>query len=376
MPRSNKPSNRADEIRRRRTNQTHKVKVATPDSKPKQAISGNRRTLLPARKSRSVGPPEPPPVMVRGSARPVATPRSRRLYNVSLGATGAEMRLPSMPRLRVGWRVISFLLVGLLAYALYEVWNSPQFHVKTVQISGLQRLDSNAVLEVIDIGDQPIFMIDPKRIEQSLLVAFAEFLDASVVIQPPDTVLVTVTERVPALIWKVDGRSYLVDNLGMIFPLRDEEVQMSYPVVEATDSPPLPHWAAQELLKETEQALDTTGLFESLGLVSVEDLAKPEPARPFMTPEMVSVVLMISERLPEGAVLIYNTENGLGWQDRRGWNVYFGGIGQQDLAGATSEFEIKLQVYQAILDHLRAQDTKPALISVEYLHAPYYRLAP
>jgi cell division protein FtsQ len=376
MSRSSKPSNRADEIRRRRSNQTHKVKVATSASKPKQAISGNRRTLLPARKSRSVGTPEPPPVMVRGSARSAATPRSRRLYNVSLGTTGAEMRLPSIPRVRVGWRVISFLLAGLLAYSLYQVWNSPQFHVKTVQISGLQRLDSNAVLEVVNIGDQPIFMIDPKRIEQSLLVAFAEFSEVAVAIQPPDTVLVRVTERIPALIWKLDGRAYLVDNQGTIFSLRDEDVQMSYPVVEATASPPLPYWAAQELLKETEQALDTAGLFESLGLVSVEDLVKPEPARPFMTPEMVRVVLMMSEKLPEGAVLIYNAENGLGWQDRRGWNVYFGGIGQQDLAGATSEFEMKLQVYQAILEHLKAQDTKPALISVEYLHAPYYRLAP
>jgi hypothetical protein len=36
--------------------------------------------------------------------------------------------------------------------------------------------------------------------------------------------------------------------------------------------------------------------------------------------------------------------------------------------------EMKLLVYQAIVDRLQKEGITPALISVENVHAPYYRL--
>ena len=53
--------------------------------------------------------------------------------------------------------------------------------------------------------------------------------------------MITVTERVPVLIWQQDGRSILVDAEGMTFQARDEAAWERLPVIEAAgDPPPVP----------------------------------------------------------------------------------------------------------------------------------------
>jgi hypothetical protein len=64
--------------------------------------------------------------------------------------------------------------------------------------------------------------------------------------------------------------------------------------------------------------------------------------------------------------LIYSHEHGLGWKDGRGWEVYFG----TDI----QDIDMKLQVYKAILKEIKKKDVRPIFISVEFVHAPYYRL--
>jgi hypothetical protein len=80
---------------------------------------------------------------------------------------------------------------------------------------------------------------------------------------------------------------------------------------------------------------------------------------------MVKAVLLLSEKGPTGVKLIYDPVHGLGWTDRRGWNVY---LGNED------EIETKLQVYRSIMEHLKAQESLPTVINIQYLHAPFYRL--
>jgi hypothetical protein len=58
--------------------------------------------------------------------------------------------------------------------------------------------------------------------------------------------------------------------------------------------------------------------------------------------------------------------HGLGWNDGFGWVVFFG----KD----TEEMDQKLKVYRVLAKRLKKENPRPELISVEYLHAPYYRL--
>jgi hypothetical protein len=62
---------------------------------------------------------------------------------------------------------------------------------------------------------------------------------------------------------------------------------------------------------------------------------------------------------------VYDPLRGFGWQDERGWQAYFGQV---------TDMEMKLKVYNALVSKLEQKGERPALISVEYVHTPYYRL--
>jgi hypothetical protein len=87
---------------------------------------------------------------------------------------------------------------------------------------------------------------------------------------------------------------------------------------------------------------------------------------PRTTPDFVRGILLLNQHLPEGTPLQYDPEFGLGWQDPAGWLVYFGKNIQ--------DVEIKLTEYQVIIEKMQAQGLTPALISLEFLHAPFYRM--
>jgi cell division protein FtsQ len=291
------------------------------------------------------------------------------------------MRLPAIPHIRIGWRLASFLVAGLLIFGLYQLWNAPLYRVndRSVEIHGLQRLSDSAVRTVLAAENKPVFSLDTQSMQENLVAAFPEFSSAVVSIELPNTVVVTVTERVPVLIWHQDGHTSLIDVDGMLFPLRDESVQTNYPVVEAVSSPPAPiSLTLGDEQSVTSDSLFSQGMGEKPGnVLNLSSTAAGlsgialESARPFMFPEMVSAILSLAGKAPEGAVITYDATHGLGWKDRRGWEVYFGDI----LETKNGDIEMKLHVYKSILEYLKAQDTKPALISVEYVHAPYYRLA-
>jgi hypothetical protein len=80
---------------------------------------------------------------------------------------------------------------------------------------------------------------------------------------------------------------------------------------------------------------------------------------------MVSAILSMSAQAPTSIPLTYDPVRGLGWQDAQGWEVYFGDI---------KDIDIKLRIYEAMVDKFAAEGLKPVLISVEYMDSPYYRM--
>jgi cell division protein FtsQ len=281
--------------------------------------------------------------MVRGAsmAGPPAVKSKRgnvrRRIDVSLNVPGAEVRLPALPVIQVGWRLVSFMLAVILAGALYFAWTSPLLRVEKAEVSGLQSLSQTTVNAVLDVGDQPIFALDPDKMKTKLVETFPELISAEVMVKLPNTVAVKVVERTPILIWRQDGKSLLVDADGYAFPLLDSASSQPKLIVEAASPPP------------AEMApLDIT----------------LEPVR-FMPVEMVSGILSMSGVVPADTPILYDEAHGLGWVDKRGWEVYF---------GDTRDIDMKLKMYTAIVKKLKAEKIEPALISVEYVHAPYYRL--
>ncbi len=286
----------------------------------------------------------PPPVMVRGglldTALPVRKPsnsKARRRYDVTLGIPGAEMRLPSLPQVTFDFRLFSGIIFVALAFLTYHLWNSPSFRVEDAEIVGLNRLNSRDVNAILDIEDESIFSIDPAELTRKAREAFPEFASIRVEIGLPNTVHMSVEERQPILTWRQDGRTVLVDASGVAFPQRDLATAGPALVVDALGSPPT-------VMKSGSLEVDTMQ---------------------FLPVEMVSAIISMSGQAPENTPLVYDSRHGLGWRDSRGWEVYLGDV---------SDIDMKLRIYQAMVDHIKIEKMSPVLFSVEYPHAPYYRL--
>jgi hypothetical protein len=85
-----------------------------------------------------------------------------------------------------------------------------------------------------------------------------------------------------------------------------------------------------------------------------------------LSPNLVSAIIALGAKMPADTLLVYDSEHGLGWNDPNGWEAYFGAEDQ--------DMEMKLSVYEALVDRLQSEGIQPELISVEYVHAPYYRM--
>jgi cell division protein FtsQ len=265
--------------------------------------------------------------------------KNKRRYDVAIGVPGAEMRLPTLPSLRLGWHFLSGLLaVGLLGL-LYYVWTCPTFRVQTVEIVGLKRLSQADVNTVIGLVGEPVFTIAPDIIQADLQAAFPELSAITVEVNAPASVVVSVNERVPVLAWKKEGQELWVDADGVSFPPRgdlapDQTIEGDLPILEQAE------------VKDGKQA-----------------------PLPRLDPQMVSAILKVGAQMPKKARLVYNSEHGLSWKDKRGWQVYFGITGMDP-----NTMEMRLKIYAALVQKLTKNDIKPILISVEYIHAPFYRV--
>jgi cell division protein FtsQ len=282
-----------------------------------------------------------PPVVARNTfAHPLDAGRSkhgrahtRRRYDIALDIPGAEVRLPALPHIRIGWRSLSGILVVLIGGLLYTLLNLPLFLVESPKIEGIQRLSAQEVNTVVNVSGRSIFEIIPGDLEKDLSEAFPEFYNVSVGISLPAQVNVKVDERQPVLAWEQNGLTVWVDENGVAFPPRGDA------------------------------ALDIQ--VEGTGVPGVEAASAGEQDI-FLDPALISTIQHVGAKVPEGVKIIYDPSRGLGWKDPRGWQVYIGQNGDK--------METKLQVYESIVAQLKKEQISPSMISVAQIDAPYYRL--
>lgn len=279
-----------------------------------------------------------PPTVARGvgnaQAGQAARARhpSRMRVDVPLKSPGAELRLPALPKVKLNWRVLSSLMVLGLSWLIYKMWTAPTFLVKEIAITNDQILESWEIENALQVVGSPVFIADPAHMEQTLRDSFPELDDVNISVGLPAVVTVSLTERTPLIYWKQDEVEVWVDEDGIAFP---------------------PRGKAQGLVNVLSSGIPGATPNE-LGFERL------------MMPEMVDAILKLQEQVPEGETMVYDSRHGLGWTDPRGWKVYFG--------QAADDMEIRLAVYKSLVDLLNKRNIKPALVSVEYIHAPYYRL--
>jgi cell division protein FtsQ len=256
-------------------------------------------------------------------------------YDLAFNVGRTAVRAPAfnLPQLSPRW--ISAGLTLLLGLVLYAMWTANTFRVSGAEVSGNQRLSAADISAALGVTGQPILEAIPSQIEANLRTAFPDLASVSVQVGFPNHIYVNVVERTPVLVWSQSGNITWIDSNGVSF-MPHGNVPGLIPIASNGNPPKL---AADPKQTTYNQA--------------------------FIDPAMVQAIETLYPQVPAGSPMIYDPIYGMGWQDPRGWSVYFG--------QNTQDIPMKEKVYQAILDTITKQGIQPTLISVEYLDAPFYK---
>jgi len=331
-------TSRANFIRQRRTSKTRTVQS------PQRKVQTVPKTYH----STSVYlPVQPKPVArrtVRGtfgvSAQGNAFSRAakkphRNGYDIAFTLGRADVRAPALNLPQLGTRWVSAALTLVLGFMLYSMWTASPFKVRAAELRGNQRLSMAEINSTLGMIDQPIFKAVPDQMEADLRTAYPDLESVNVHVGFPNRITVDLKERTPVIVWYQNGYVTLIDSSGVAFPLRGE---------------------VPGLIQVTANGAPTAILPDPA--LSIHD-------QKFIAPEMVQALTVLASDVPAGMPMIFDPQYGMGWQDPRGWTVYFG--------QNTKDIPMKKVVYQAILDTIIPQGVQPTLISVEYLNAPFYK---
>ena len=284
------------------------------------------------------------PIPVTTRTRPDAVPSkrktarsTRRRFQIALPVTRDNVRSLNIPRPRFGWRFLSFVIVVILGSLLYLAFNLPFFQVTQAQVVGNQLISPAEVNAVVGVTGLPVFLVKPADLENRLRLNYPELVSVTVEASLPNLVTVNLTERQPIIRWEQGGGYTWVSEDGVAFKPR-AELSGLIPVL-ALSAPPVEGTAA----------------------------ADPSNPAPFISTEMVQTLKGLAGHAPAGVPILYEADMGFGWNDPRGWRVYFG--------TKAGDVELKVRVYESMVNSLTQRGIRPALINVMYPTAPYYRMA-
>jgi cell division septal protein FtsQ len=275
----------------------------------------------------------------RRSARSGTGRSARRRFQIALlpVAPDAEMRGISISRPRLGPRLLSFFAVALLGAALYFAFNLPQLRITEAQVTGNHMLTPAEINTSLNIAGKPVFLLIPSALEKSLRLSYPELLSAKVDITLPNIVSIQVAERKPVIRWQQgDGYTWVSED-GIAFRPHGEDAGLIS--VVALSTPP----------------------------TEVNVSSDPLTPAPFISSEMVQALKGLAGHVPQGVPILYDAGSGFGWNDPRGWRVYFG--------TSAKDVELKMRVYESMVASLTQRGIRPASINVTYPAAPYYRMS-
>ena len=276
------------------------------------------------------------PEMTKPRRRPANPGRGRRRFQVALPMSRTDVRTINMPRLRLGWRSISLIFTTALGVLIYLAFQRPELRVAEAEIIGNRLLAPSELNSVLNVAGQPIFVLIPQDLETRLRLHYPELVSVKVDVSMPNHVSVNIVEREPVIRWEQAGGYTWIAEDGIAFRPRGEVlglisvVALSGPAIED---------------------------------VSVDPLT---PA-PFISTEMVESLKGLAAHVPPAEPILYDAGLGFGWNDPRGWRVYFG--------TSANDVELKMRVYESMVASLTQRGIRPALINVTYPTAPYYRMS-
>ena len=123
------------------------------------------------------------------------------------------------------FRYVNVLLGAIIASALYFFLFSPYFTIRNVEVYGNEVIAADDILEIVDqeLGRSKFFVLKNNNSflfsKKAFKAAVAEhfILDDIVITKVlPDTLKITVDEKIAAMQWNSAGRKYLLGSEGII----------------------------------------------------------------------------------------------------------------------------------------------------------------
>jgi len=185
-------------------------------------MSGARKRPAPSRRG---GRPAPkgPSLGRRLLARVPVSPETmgRIVGGAVLAAAGTALAAAAL------WAGVP----GLVGTALAEGAGRAGLRVEKIAITGLSRMDRMSVYAVaLEQQSRSLAMVDLAAVRARLL-RYGWIADAEVSRRFPDTLLVHVTERVPAAVWQDGGQLTLIDEKGVLLEPVDPSAIPDLPLV-------------------------------------------------------------------------------------------------------------------------------------------------
>ncbi len=325
---------RAELVRQRRTreNTQRRERAKKEATRPVPTVTTRLSPMV-------KGAAQPKRRSTRVETRAEKAHKARRRFQLALLPVTPDARLRgiSLPRLRLGPRLLSLCVVILLGAALYCAFNLPEFRVGAAQVTGNQILPAAEISSALNAAGQPVFLLVPSELETRLRLSYPELSAAHVSVTLPNILSVQVVERKPVIRWEQGNGYTWVSEDGVAFRPRGELTGLIS--VNALSAPP------------------------------AEGNTSSDPLTPasFISPDMVRAIEGLAGHVPPGMTILYDASFGFGWNDPRGWRVYFG--------TKASDVELKMRMYEAMVNSLTQRGIRPAVINVTYPTAPYYRMS-
>jgi cell division protein FtsQ len=285
---------------------------------------------------------------------------TERPFPLSANEKPNDSQQQKVRKIRLGWRFFSGILVLLFSACLLVGWRSADFQVGPIEIKGTGRISPELVEESFNESQKPIFSVIPDEITQKIIHAFPEFKNIQVDTSFPNKISISLAERNPVLAWKINDILIWIDEEGIIIPARGQ-----YNGLLTIESSSLPIFSHPKSSNDSDPEIEKYLEKHDYWKLPPYSMIWFEYHR-YIERGLLNAIVQLNSQIPAERTFIYDPHRGLGWNDAHGWKIFVG----LDL----EKINEKMLAYEKIVNELTSQGIRPSLISVEYLHAPYYRL--
>lgn len=225
-----------------------------------------------------------------------------------------------------GARMVSAVIVLGMVIVLLLFFVTDTFYVHGAAVGGTEFLTTSDVYTISGMDGWHLFWIDPAQVRVNLL-AYTTIADATVQTGwPPNMLQIVIEEREPALVWEQAGVTVWLDLQGRVMS----------------------------------QRADVAGLLRVIADSIEADALGPNTRLPV---DVVSGALQLRQLVPDLQVLRYDPAKGLGYNDPRGWEAWF---------GSGADMAEKMLIYNAVVADIQTDGVLPSEINVGNPDAPVY----